>query len=84
MERSGLLFTLLAIYSMGVTLYALGRPKINALCARDFVEPTASGTCLCGEGAFCLCTPSLASDILIELENADGKVEHIVFIERKE
>ena len=84
MERSGFLFTLLAVYSLGITFYALGRPKINALCTRDFVEPSAQGTCLCGEGAYCLCTPSLASDILIELENEAGKVEKIVFIERKE
>ena len=57
---------------------------INPLCTRDFVEPTASGTCLCGEKQFCLCTPSLAADVLIELENEAGVATHVVFIERRD
>ena len=55
---------------------AAGSAPLNSLCTRDFVEPAASGSCLCGEKEFCLCTPSLAADV-IELEDSVGTVRHV-------
>jgi 8-oxo-dGTP diphosphatase len=75
---------MLAVYSVALTFRAAIQPRMSSLCSRDFVEPTQPGSCLCGEGEFCLCTPSLAADVLIELENADGVVDKIVLIERKD
>lgn len=71
----------LALYAVALTAIHFGGVgcKINALCLRDFVEPAADGSCLCGKNEYCLCTPSLAADVIIELD--DGGV---VFIERKD
>lgn len=81
-------FALLLIYALAITLYAYGlrssSAALNPLCLRDFVEPSGEGTCLCGENRYCLCTPSLAADVIIELEDADGVARSIVFIERKD
>lgn len=82
MERTALY--VLSIYAVCITFWHARTPAINALCTRDFVTPAAEGTCLCGEKQFCLCTPSLASDIIIELEDERGAVRDIVFIERKD
>ena len=77
------LLVIVTLYSISITMrYAKSENPVNPLCLRDFVEPTASGTCLCGEKKYCLCTPSLASDIIIELEDDTGTPTHIVFIER--
>ena len=70
------------LYALIATVYAVGGSKINALCRRDFIQPASSGSCLCGERDFCLCTPSLAADVIIELEDVAGHVESVVFIER--
>jgi 8-oxo-dGTP diphosphatase len=82
MERT--LLIAVSLYATVLTLrhVAMAAPRINELCERDFINPTTSGTCLCGEHEFCLCTPSLAADIIIELEGADGIVRDVVFIER--
>ena len=79
-ERLALI--VLGLYTVLTTVRA-SRP-LNPLCTRDFVDPSAQGTCLCGDRQFCLCTPSLASDVIIELEDADGKVNGVVFIERSD
>ena len=73
-----------AVYAAVLTLRHTSQPAINALCTRDFVTPVDSGSCLCGAGQYCLCTPSLAADILIELEDENGNVRSVVFIERKD
>jgi len=59
-------------------------PRVYNLCKRDFVKAAKRGSCLCGERRYCLCTPSLAADILIELEGDDGQPTHVVFIERRD
>ena len=61
--RTELLLAAVSLYAVAIsyTHYIATRP-LNPLCARDFVEPTESGTCLCGENQYCLCTPSLAAD----------------------
>ena len=59
-------------YALAVTLLLLHRPAVNELCRRDFITPTASGSCLCGENEYCLCSPSLAADTIVELEDARG------------
>lgn len=82
-ESRGFL-AILSAYAVGVTCWHLRSPAINSLCTRDFVSPTAQGTCLCGEKQYCLCTPSLAADILIELEDKNGQVQSVVFVERKD
>ena len=69
-------------YALAVTLLLLHRPAVNELCRRDFITPTASGSCLCGENEYCLCSPSLAADTIVELEDAHGRVTHVVFIVR--
>lgn len=70
---------------MAVTLRHIWWTKhLNPLCARDFVSPSARGTCLCGENEYCLCGPSLAADTIIELEDSRGDVSHLVFIERRD
>lgn len=74
----------LAAYALVVTMLLARGRQINELCTRDFVSPAASGTCLCGSNEFCLCTPSLAADVIIELENDDGVVTHAVFIVRRD
>ena len=74
------------MYATLATLWRSGAQvdieALNPICKRDFVSPTTSGNCLCGEGEFCLCTPSLASDVIIELE--DGNGTNVVFIERRD
>ena len=77
------LLGIVSLYAVALTLRHLWwQPKLNPLCTRDFVEPAQKGSCLCGEKKYCVCTPNLASDIIIELEGADGVVRDIVFIER--
>ena len=73
-----------SVYAIILTYLHASTPKYNPLCLRDFVQPTASGTCLCGENEYCLCTPSLASDVIIELEGPDGVPHSVVFIERRD
>lgn len=79
-----ILATVVALYAVVLTQRHYATPPVNALCTRDFITPSASGSCLCGEGQYCLCTPSLAADVIIELEDAGGNVESIVFIERRD
>lgn len=33
---------------------------------------------------YCLCTPSLAIDAIIEIDKHDGKGEHIVLVKRRD
>ena len=80
-ERSALVAV--CLYAIVLTLRHVN-PHLNELCTRDFVDPTSSGSCLCGEKQYCLCTPSLAADVIIELEGADGAVNEVVFIERRD
>lgn len=84
MERIGV--GLLAVYALTLTFWHARSPHINTLCTRDFVDPAAQGSCLCGERQYCLCTPSMAADVIIELEDphSDGIVREVVFIERKD
>ena len=70
---------LLACYAAAATFMCLHRPRLNSICQRDFLDPASDGSCLCNRAKYCLCTPNLASDVIIELE--DGGV---VFIERKD
>lgn len=72
---------------LGLGLYAAGvswklhtnQAKASAVRARDFAS-SAAGSCLCGENEFCLCTPSLASDIIIELEGVRSLLPVIYII----
>ena len=83
MNPTQLALVVVSVYAAAVTYRHASSPtSLNPLCLRDFVEPTASGTCLCGERQYCLCTPSLAADVLIELEGDDGEPHSVVFIER--
>mmetsp|Transcript_42380 Transcript_42380/g.133725 ORF Transcript_42380/g.133725 Transcript_42380/m.133725 type:complete len:224 (-) Transcript_42380:748-1419(-) len=84
-SRSEFALVAVSVYALALTLrHAQLSAPLNSLCTRDFVEPAASGTCLCGDKEFCLCTPSLAADVIIELEDSVGTVRHVVFIERKD
>ena len=87
--RTELALAAVSLYAIAITVrhaqaHRMAAASVNPLCLRDFVEPTTSGTCLCGENSYCLCTPSLAADVIIELEGADGVATHVVFIERKD
>ncbi|KAL3933071.1 MAG: hypothetical protein SGPRY_000441 [Prymnesium sp.] len=75
---------LLSAYSAALTvvLLARGAGQTNQICARDFVSTALDGSCLCGEKQYCLCTPSLASDILIEVEASEDDPGGVVFIVR--
>ena len=65
---------IVSLYAIALTLRHLWwQPKLNPLCTRDFVEPAQKGSCLCGEKKYCVCTPNLASDIIIELETPHKK-----------
>ena len=76
-------YAFLCVYSLLLTIVHFGTtPKLNFVCARDHVDPATEGSCLCGEGHYCLCTPSLASDILIEVEPEGSDPGGIVFIVR--
>ena len=84
-ERRGRVFTAcVTVWALLATVFALSEGRVNDLCRRDFVRPASVGSCLCGEKQFCLCTPSLAADVIIELEDAAGHVESVVFIERRD
>ena len=77
-SRSEFALVAVSVYALALTLrHAQLSGPLNSLCTRDFVEPAASGTCLCGEKEFCLCTPSLAADVIIELEDSVGTVRHV-------
>lgn len=78
------MFVVLAFYSALITYLYLSSSRVSPICKRDFVSPAAQGSCLCGEGNFCLCTPSVAADILIELEDESGRVTHVVFVVRRD
>lgn len=82
--RLQLAFVVACLYSTLISVLYFSRPRINSLCTRDFVTPAAKGSCLCGEADFCLCTPSIAADVLIELEDENGEVTHVVFIVRRD
>ena len=74
----------LSVYSIVITIQFVRKfePKLNSICSRDHVDPTAEGSCLCGANKYCLCTPNLASDILIEVEPEGSDPGGIVFIVR--
>ncbi|KAL1508032.1 hypothetical protein AB1Y20_007628 [Prymnesium parvum] len=78
------LLALLSAYSIGLTLlYCARTPRpLNAICARDHVDPSTEGSCLCGARQYCLCTPSLAADILIEVEPSADDPGGLVFVVR--
>ena len=78
------LLAALSIYAAAVTVGYLRRPAVSPICERDFADVAAEGSCLCGVNAYCLCTPSLAADVIIELEDAAGRVSAIAFVERKD
>ena len=77
-----LALVVLSLYA--ITISVLHARPLNPLCIRDFVNPAAKGSCMCNDYSFCLCTPSLASDVIIELEDEHGRVENVVFIERRD
>jgi 8-oxo-dGTP diphosphatase len=63
------------------------------LCSRDFAQPNKRGSCLCGNlDDFCLCTPSIAVDCIIELSSSSADAKHAakrpakryVFAERRD
>ena len=80
LERACTLLTL--IYALGLTRHHL---RLNPLCQRDFVDPTAAGSCLCRTGGYCMCTPALAADVIVELaDETAGKAHSLVFVVRKD
>jgi len=71
MERKVLV--LVSVYALAVTVrHVLHQPVLSKICQRDFTDTAAIGSCLCGKGEFCLCTPSLAVDAIVELVPATG------------
>jgi ADP-ribose pyrophosphatase YjhB (NUDIX family) len=71
MERTLLL--LVSLYALAVTIrHVLHQPAVSKICQRDFADTAAIGSCLCGKGEYCLCTPSLAVDAIVELVPATG------------
>lgn len=44
----------------------------------------SKGSCWCGKDNYCLCTPSLAIDAVIEIDKHDGNGEHIVLVKRRD
>jgi len=74
MTTERVLLALVSLYAVVLTARVVGQapPRLSAICERDFVDPAAVGSCLCGKGEFCLCTPSLAVDALVELAPARG------------
>lgn len=82
-ERIGLLVA--TVYSVGITCrYVQWQFELNPICERDFVTTAQRGTCLCGENEYCLCGPSLAADVIIELEDDAGIAHSVVFVERRD
>ena len=84
--RWGFAFGALAVYAVVLTAHHVRGPRLNSLCERDFVQPAAAGNCLCNAAEFCLCTPSLAADTIVELHEGetDGQPSALVFIERSD
>jgi len=81
-ERLALVAVL--VYSIVLTARHVNTPqKLFELCGRDFHEPAAKGSCLCRAGDFCMCTPGLAADVILELEDSPGSgVRGVVFVVR--
>lgn len=46
-------------------------------------SPTHNGSCWCGNDGYCMCTPSVAIDAVMEVESNDKDV-HIVLVRRKD
>lgn len=82
MERRSAALLVTALYAALLTLRHASTPAVNELCARDFVHPAASGSCLCGANEYCLCTPSLAVDAIVELVDETGEAVRVLFILR--
>ena len=75
----------LLAYSLALTArhFSLPPAKLFELCGRDFHEPAAKGSCLCRAGEFCMCTPGLAADVILELEDRPGGgVRGVAFVVR--
>ena len=72
---------LLLLYAAVLTYIHFGQ-RPNPICARDFVDPKLRGSCFSGADGYSMCTPSLAADVIIELLDARGEVESLVFIVR--
>ncbi|CAM9232644.1 unnamed protein product, partial [Sphacelaria rigidula] len=56
-------------------------------CPKQFAgdSPVLTGSCWCGWDTYCMCTPSLAIDTVVEVVNsATGEVESIMVIRRKD
>jgi len=77
-------FPVCALYSVILTFLYFRSPGLNPLCQRDFVQAGAAGSCLCGEGQFCLCTPSIAVDAIIEMCDSNDKVLRVAFVMRRD
>lgn len=46
-------------------------------------SPTHNGSCWCGSDDYCMCTPSLAIDAIIEVESTQSQTTNIVLIRRR-
>ena len=54
--RTELALAAVSLYAIAITVrhaqaHRMAAASVNPLCLRDFVEPTTSGTCLCGENS---------------------------------
>jgi 8-oxo-dGTP diphosphatase len=71
MERP--MLVLISLYALAVTVrHLVHQPAMSKICQRDFADAAAIGSCLCGKGEYCLCTPSLAVDAIVELVPDSG------------
>ena len=50
------------------------------------VKPVGSqgSSCVCGKDGYCLCTPNLAIDCIVEVESTDEQEEAIILVRRKD
>ncbi|KAG5181815.1 NUDIX hydrolase domain-like protein [Tribonema minus] len=47
-------------------------------------SPRFKGSCWCGKDDYCMCTPSLAIDTIVEMVDASGVIKGLVVVRRKD
>ena len=55
---------------LGLSILLIARPKDTPLVFPD--QGPHSGNCLCNAEAYCVCTPNLAVDIIIEADESEN------------
>lgn len=80
---TAVLFRLSALLWALTLVYLFSRPRQQAPVLHG-TSDTYQGSCYCGADKYCLCTPSLAIDAIIEVQRPGDPEVHLVLVFRRD